>query len=121
MAGSPLFHDINREKIAMMLVCIKPKIQGYKKHAIIAVSGKPFRGSGIIVRGKVAFNQRKGVRRPHYFDILNEGDVIGEMIDFSNGKRWPVTVIAQENSYLLFLPHILYSTIAMTSVNAAPC
>jgi CRP-like cAMP-binding protein len=37
-------------------------------------------------------------------DILNAGAIFGEMVAFSDNKVWPVTVIAQDDSSLLFLP-----------------
>lgn len=37
-------------------------------------------------------------------DILNSGEIFGEMVAFSDNKIWLVTVIAQEDSSLLFLP-----------------
>ncbi len=87
-----------------MLDCLKPEIRQYKQREIIALHDQPFLGIGIIASGKVSLNKETISGNRIILSILDAGDIFGEMIAFSDLKVWPVTVIAQEDSRLFFLP-----------------
>jgi CRP-like cAMP-binding protein len=87
-----------------MLECLKPRIQRYKQREIVAFYGTPFQGIGIVASGSVALTKETYSGNRIIVDILNKGAIFGEMVAFSDNKVWPVTVIAQDDSSLLFLP-----------------
>ena len=87
-----------------MLECLKPRIQRCKQREIVALYGTPFQGIGIVASGSVALTKETYSGNRIILDILNAGAIFGEMVAFSDNKVWPVTVIAQDDSSLLFLP-----------------
>ncbi|MBN1366304.1 MAG: Crp/Fnr family transcriptional regulator [Dehalococcoidales bacterium] len=87
-----------------MLDCLKPRINKIKQQEIIAAYGQPFQGIGIIASGKVALTKETYSGNRIMIGILDAGDIFGEIVAFSDSKVWPMTVIAQEDGILLFLP-----------------
>ena len=104
LQSSLLFRGIDSESLSIMLDCLKPKIRRCKQREIIVSYGQPFQGVGIIGSGKVALTKEMYSGNRIMMGILNAGDIFGEMVAFSDHKVWPMTVISQEDSYLLFLP-----------------
>jgi CRP-like cAMP-binding protein len=102
--ASILFRGISPESLNIMLECLKPRIQRCKQREIVALYGTPFQGVGIVASGSVALTKETYSGNRIIMDILNAGAIFGEMVAFSDNKVWPVTVIAQEDSSLLFLP-----------------
>ena len=70
----------------------------------MALYGTPFQGIGIVASGSVSLTKETYYGNRIIMDILICGAIFGEMVAFSDNKVWPVTVIAQEDSSLLFLP-----------------
>ena len=87
-----------------MLDCLKPRISRCKQREIIVASGQSFQGIGIIASGKVALTKETYSGNRIIMGMLDAGDIFGETVAFSESKVWPMTVIAQEDSILLFLP-----------------
>ena len=102
--SSILFRGISPESLNIMLECLKPRIQRCKQREIVALYGTPFQGIGIVAGGSVALTKETYSGNRIILDILNAGAIFGEMVAFSDNKVWPVTVIAQDDSSLLFLP-----------------
>jgi CRP-like cAMP-binding protein len=102
--SSILFRGISPESLNIMLECLKPTIRSYKQREIVTLSGTPFQGIGIVVRGSVALTKETYSGNRIILDILKAGAIFGEMVAFSDTKVWPATVIAQDDSSLLFLP-----------------
>jgi len=104
LQSSILFRGIGDEALNIMLDCLKPKIRRYKQREIIISYGQPFQGVGIIASGKIALTKETYSGNRIMMGILDAGDIFGEMVAFSEHRVWPMTVIAQEDCILLFLP-----------------
>lgn len=104
LQGSPLFRNIEIESLGIMLDCLKPRIRECKQREIVVAYGEPFYGIGIIASGSVALTKEMYSGNRIIMGILNKGDIFGETVAFSDHLIWPMTVIAQEDSLLLFLP-----------------
>jgi len=104
LQSSLLFRGIGNESLNIMLDCLKPKIRKCKQREIIVAYGQPFQGVGIIASGKVALTRETYSGNRIMMGILDTGDIFGEMGAFSDHRVWPMTVIAQEDCVLLFLP-----------------
>jgi CRP-like cAMP-binding protein len=102
--SSILFQGISPDSLNVMLGCLKPRIRSCKQREIVTLSGTPFQGIGIVAGGSVALTKETYSGNRIILDILHAGAIFGEMVAFSDNKVWPVTVIAQEDSTLLFLP-----------------
>ena len=99
-----LFDGIGNESLNIMLDCLKPRISRCKQREIIVAYGQPFQGIGIIASGKVALTKETYSGNRIIMGILDAGNIFGETVAFSDSKVWPMTVIAQEDCMLLFLP-----------------
>lgn len=99
-----LFRGIGNESLNVMLDCLKPKIRRYRQREIIVAYGQRFQGVGIIASGKVALTKETYSGNCIMMGILDAGDIIGEVVAFSGHAVWPMTIIAQEDCVLLFLP-----------------
>ncbi len=99
-----LFRGIGSESLNIMLDCLKPTVRRTKQREIIVAYGQPFQGIGIIASGKVALSKETYSGNRIIMGILEAGDVFGEVVAFSDRRIWPMTVIAQEDCVLLFLP-----------------
>ncbi len=99
-----LFNGIGNESLNIMLDCLKPRICRCKQREIIVVYGQSFQGIGIIASGRVALTKETYSGNRIIMGILDAGDIFGETAAFSDSKVWPMTVIAQEDGILLFLP-----------------
>ena len=104
LQSSQLFRGIGNESLNIMLDCLKPKIRRCKQREIIVAYGQPFQGVGIIASGKIALTKETYSGNRIMMGILDTGDIFGEMVAFSEHRVWPMTVIAQEDCILLFLP-----------------
>ena len=102
--ASPLFRGISPKALNTMLECLKPKIKNCKQREIITVAGQPFDGIGIVAYGRVALTRETLSGDRIMLEILDAGEIFGEVVAFSDNKVWPVTVIAKEDSKVLFLP-----------------
>jgi CRP-like cAMP-binding protein len=101
--SSILFSNIDHGSLNVMLDCLKPKIRRCKQREIIVAYGQTFQGIGIIASGKVSLTKETYSGNRIMMGILEAGDIFGETVAFSDKKVWPMTVIAQEDSVLLFL------------------
>ena len=104
LASCVLFKGIADESLGVMLNCLKPKIKTCKQREIIAAYDQPFQGVGIIASGKVALTKETSSGNRILMGILDAGEIFGEAVAFSDHNVWPMTVIAQEDGILLFLP-----------------
>ena len=99
-----LFRSIGSESLNIMLDCLKPIMRRCKQREIIVAYGQPFQGIGIIASGKVALTKETYSGNRIIVGILDTGDIFGETVAFSDNRMWPMTLIAQEDCVLLFLP-----------------
>ena len=102
--SSPLFRNIDNESLGIMLDCLNPRMKIYKQREIIVSYGKPFTGIGIIADGRIALTKEQYSGKRIIMGFLGAGNIFGEMIAFSDSSIWPVTVISQEDSTILYLP-----------------
>ncbi len=102
--SSPLFKGIGTESLNTMLECLKPAKKEYRHREIVALQGNLFDGIGVVADGKIALTRETVSGNRIILEILGPGGVFGEMVAFSNIKTWPVTIIAQEDCCILFLP-----------------
>jgi CRP-like cAMP-binding protein len=102
--SSVLFMNIDNASLGVMLDCLNPRMKKYKQREIIVSYGQPFTGIGIIAAGRVALTKEQYSGNRIIMGFLDAGNIFGEMIAFSDRRTWPVTVISQEDSTVLYLP-----------------
>jgi CRP-like cAMP-binding protein len=102
--SSSLFRNIDDQSLGIMFDCLKPRMKKYRQREVIVSYGQPFTGIGIIAGGRVALTREQYSGNRIIITFLDSGNIFGEMIAFSDRKTWPVTVISQEDSTILYLP-----------------
>jgi CRP-like cAMP-binding protein len=102
--SSSLFRNIDDQSLGIMFDCLKPRMKKYRQREVIVSYGQPFTGIGIIAGGRVALTREQYSGNCIIITFLDSGNIFGEMIAFSDRKTWPVTVISQEDSIVLYLP-----------------
>ena len=103
IAVCPLFRGIELEELSSMLMCLKPKVEKYKKNEFIKIAGDEYEGLGIILSGSAAITKENSIGDRVIITVVKSGDMFGEMAAFSDQKKWPATVIAQEASQVMFM------------------
>jgi len=101
---NPLFRDMNAKELLFVLECLRPTIKVYTANDIIAVGDTEFTGVGIIISGQVLIAKELVNGYRHIMAKLGPKNLFGEMIAFSDKKTWPATIIAVEDTTVMFLP-----------------
>jgi CRP/FNR family transcriptional regulator, dissimilatory nitrate respiration regulator len=104
LRSARLFQGIGPESLNIMLDCLKPRIKRVKMREVVVACGQPYLGLGIVAAGKVALVRETYSGNRIMMGILQSGEIFGEVVAFSDLKTWPMTVIAQEDGVVLFLP-----------------
>lgn len=103
---SPLFNGITLEALDAVIDCLRPKVYTYPKSSYVAVEGEDFTGLGILLAGKATVIKENAAGTRIVMTTMAEGDMFGEMIVFSTSNIWPVSVIAQAECQVMFLPSV---------------
>lgn len=104
ISKTALFEDMEKANISAMLECLKPKACSYKRNEFIVSAGDAFESIGIILKGEATVSKENAAGNRVVMKILEQGDVFGEIIAFSEQSSWPATVQAQGACDVLFLP-----------------
>lgn len=99
-----LFKNIEKDELITILTCLAPSVSSYKKKEYITIANDEFTGIGIVVEGKVIVTKENAAGDRIIMAKLEDGDLFGEMIAFSNHDKWPATVIAETDCTVIFLP-----------------
>ncbi|QZY53970.1 Crp/Fnr family transcriptional regulator [Crassaminicella profunda] len=99
-----LFENIEVNELSKMLSCLRPNKVSYKKKEYITIAQNKFTGIGIIVEGEVIVTKENVAGDRVIIAKLNEGNIFGEIVAFSDKNEWPATVIAITDCTVLFLP-----------------
>jgi len=103
LSDSMLFSRIGKEDLKLMLDCIKPRIEKFKKNDYIVFAGEKFEGVGILLAGSATVIKENAAGERMIMTLLNPGDLFGEMAAFSSLNSWPATVQAQEDCVVVFV------------------
>lgn len=99
----PLFKQMGEKDIIGLLKCLTVKLCEYKKNDYVAITGAPFEGIGIVLKGQVSVSKENAAGVRVMMTVLAPGEMFGEMVAFSKHAAWPATVQALKNSQVLFL------------------
>lgn len=104
LAACEIFQGIEPDMLNEMLGCLKPQINTYQRGDFITRTGEPITGLGIILSGIVAVTKESMAGHRKLLMLLTPGDLFGEMGAYAEEAVWPATIVAQEDSEVLFLP-----------------
>jgi CRP-like cAMP-binding protein len=106
LTHSPLFEGIAADALTSVIDCLQPKVCTYPKSSFIAAEGDNFSGLGILLTGKATVIKENAAGSRIVMTTLDSGEIFGEMIAFSTLENWPVSVAAQSECLVMFLPSV---------------
>lgn len=98
-----LFKDISSSRIEEIISQIPNSIKSYKKNSIIAIEGNDCNSLGIILWGNVEINKSFPSGQVVTINHFSTGNIFGEALVFSGRHLYPATVIASEDSEIMYL------------------
>jgi CRP/FNR family transcriptional regulator, dissimilatory nitrate respiration regulator len=101
---TPLFSGIGKEEMASFLICLNPRVQEYAKGEFISMEGDALSGIGCILSGSASVLKESASGDRNFLTAIKPGHLFGEMAAWSQEKRWPATVQAEEETSALFIP-----------------
>ncbi len=106
LTHTPLFNGLSLEALDAVITCLRPKVTTYSKNSYVTVEGESFTGLGILLDGKATVIKENAAGSRIVMTMMATGDMFGEMIVFSTSTVWPVSVIAQTECQVMFLPSV---------------
>lgn len=100
---SKMFHNMSIEALNKTILCFSPMIREYKKNENIVIAGEELSSVGIVLSGEAAVIKENFDGARIIIDILSSGNNFGEIAAFSKARVWPATVVAQENTIVMFV------------------
>lgn len=104
LSRNPMFKDMEASTMIHVLNCLQPRIATYQGGDLITIGGSTFEGVGLVLKGQVLVAKELITGHRHIMAKLSVNHLFGEMIAFSENKRWPATVESITESTILFLP-----------------
>jgi CRP/FNR family transcriptional regulator, dissimilatory nitrate respiration regulator len=100
---NPLFQGIQESDLVGMLQCLSARVQTFSKESYIFLAGEPVRSIGIVLKGKAAIFRESEDGMKNLVAVLVPGECFGETFACSDRTEAFVTVMATEESEILFL------------------
>lgn len=101
----PLFSSVAPEALSPLLSCLKARVLHYPKGSTILQQGEPAHSIGILLCGGAQI-LRGDIHGSHSIvEALQPTELFGEIFACAALEALPVTVIANEDSTVLFLEH----------------
>ena len=99
----PLFKEIGSQELGHILGCFRPTTKTFKATEYITHEGHEYNGIGIVLSGQVTITKTNEAGERIIMSQLTKGGLFGEMIAFSSVNQWPASVIAKENSLIMWM------------------
>lgn len=104
LSRSPLFAGIEKSKIAPLCACMGCTSGVYRKNDVIILQGDRVGKAGILLRGSIRAESSGYSGEQIIQARLRAGDVFGDALMAVPEKESPVSIIAEEETQVLFLP-----------------
>lgn len=103
-----LFEGLNASERATFLQTYVSSLRQYPADYLLRQQGSDQADFGLVLSGKVEVRQYDDQGNIFTVDLLDAGELFGEMTAFVNPARWPATVVSNTSCKILFLPiHLL--------------
>ncbi len=103
LLSTPLFTGFTPAGLNTLLQYLKPQIRLYQKGSVALLAGDDTAQIGFVLTGKLNAEKATAAGDMQQFSKLLPGGVFGDVLAGTRQKS-PVTITAQENSSVLFLP-----------------
>lgn len=98
-----LSRGFSETEIKELLESITYRVLPYQKGAVIAIEGDSCTSIGIVIEGEVEIEKMYPSGKTIVIDRLKRGNVFGEVIIFSDMKKYPSSIAAYQNSKIMFI------------------
>lgn len=98
-----LFYQFSEAEVAEMLKQFTTRKAKYEKNQLIAVEDEQCSSIGIVLKGKIEIKNIYASGKVVTITTLNQGSIFGEVMVFSNINNYPATIVAAEETYILFI------------------
>ena len=107
----PLFDGISEEHLLKMLDCLGAKVEFFDKKYTVFREGDSAKHIGIVLEGSVQVVQMDFYGNRSILSKVKASQVFNEAFACAETKSLPVSVIAEEPSYIMFIDcaHILHT------------
>ncbi|KYO68616.1 Crp/Fnr family transcriptional regulator [Thermovenabulum gondwanense] len=99
----PLFKSMSKKNIEDILNSVDYKIKPFNKGQLIAVEGDDCLNIGIILDGSVEIKKIFASGRSITVASLKKGNIFGEVIIFSDIRKYPSTITAFTETKIMFI------------------
>lgn len=103
LCDTELFKDVSLENLLSLFKTLHYKIEKYNKSDIIFIEGDECENLGVILEGMVEIQKIDSNGKTMTIATFNPGDVFGEMLIFSEGHKFPMTVVSKSNSTVMHI------------------
>lgn len=100
-----LFNNIDKDNYEKFLECIDAHIKHYREEEYIFFSGDEVNYVGVVLSGVLEILKESMSGNKHIVAMVKESDMFGEGIVCTAKRISPVTVQANEDSVVLFIPY----------------
>ena len=115
--NNPIFSGIDFTEFDKMLTCLSAWTKDYVKDEVVLMSGNKVDFIGLILSGSIQVIKEDIDGRISILNELGQSEIFGEVFACAGICHSPVTVIAVEDSEILFLD---YKKVISTCSNACP-
>lgn len=98
-----LFMGIDKNKVESLISQLPYRVNKYAKNETIAIEGYDCHSLGIILSGKVEVYKLFPSGKIVTINHLQEGNVFGEALVFSNRHKYPATIVASSESLIMYI------------------
>ncbi len=100
---TPLFQGIKENDYDFLLKCLSAREQEYKKDTYIFMTGNPVTEVGIVLSGSVNIINEDYWGNRTIISKMSVGEMFGEAFSYAEITTLPVSVVAVENTRILFI------------------
>jgi CRP-like cAMP-binding protein len=104
LQDSSLFGGLAPEQIREIANRIEWTVRRYARGEVIAVEGEPCPWIGVIIAGSVLIQRTYPSGKTITIDTLGAGSSFGEALIFSDTGSYPVTVVSNQETTVVYLP-----------------
>ncbi len=103
LSNTSLFRGITPEEVNSMMSCLMAEEKYYKKDEVIYCAGDTVHKIGIVITGSVSIEHDDFWGNKSVLDKIRPGQVFAETYACAQGEPLMVSVVATENTLVLFL------------------
>ncbi|BDR81687.1 cAMP-binding protein [Clostridium tetani] len=103
LKNSIVFKNIEEKDIIKILDSINYTIKFFHREENIAIEEDPCQSLGIIISGNVEIQKIFASGKVITIDRLKQGNIFGEVIIFSNMRKYPATITAVQEASIMFI------------------